>query len=215
MHGITGDTNRNPLGFVVLILLTFIGGAFAQPANLPPLPGYHQHDGFYMSLNFGANLYGVMEDPTVQVPYDTINISGRGLRMDFKVGGVVSENTIISADIIFGSIENPKITINGKNNSTADVFGSDFLVGPGVTHYFESNMFISGTVGVGSFDIYDKSPDTVLTTGKTGPGFQFKVGKEWWVGKNWALGASLSYLATNVRSYKTRSIGVLFNTTFN
>ncbi len=208
------ETNRTVFRFA-FVLVALTGAAFGQLARPELAPGYHQHDGFYLSLNFGANLYGVMEDRTVQVPYDTVNISGRGLRMDFKLGGVVYENTILSADMIFGSIENPKITVNGNNNETANLFGSDFLFGPGLTHYFDSNLFISGTVGVGSYAIYDKSPDTVLTTDKTGPGFQFKVGKEWWVGKNWALGASLDFLATNVRSFKTRSIGVLFNTTFN
>lgn len=53
---------------------------------------------------------------------------------------------------------------------------------------------------------------------------QFKLGKEWWVSKNWGFGLGLTYdktYATNdpgageMEKLESNRFGILFNTTFN
>ena len=66
------------------------------------------------------------------------------------------------------------------------------------------------------------SDNDIITEG--GFSMQLKLGKEWWVSKNWGLGIGLTYGKTNVTNEPTNGemeelssnrFGILFNTTFN
>ncbi len=119
----------------------------------------------------------------------------------------------------------PKISSNGVSQKTSNNFmiGEDFI-GGGVTYYLmPANVFLSGSVGPGSFRRMDTDDDSSVSSDK-GFGFQLKAGKEWWISRRWGLGVALSYSKLNVRNKPNNGVvelinsdnfGINFNATFN
>ena len=206
----------------ILIFLLFISSiGFAQTPQEQIIPkGFHQHDGFYLSLT-GGPAFGT------NASFKKIEMSGAGFQFDFKIGGVISEenNLILSFDVISRAISGPTMTVDGASASTnTDVTAGDVLYGIGITKYFmPDNYFINATVGLGKFTM---QYNNTQSTSESGFGFQIKGGKEWWVSDNWALGVAggLAYLSANDQTVSgsnysgklsTTKIFVVFNTTFN
>jgi hypothetical protein len=86
------------------------------------------------------------------------------------------------------------------------------------------NVFVSGTLGGASYS-FDYDEVEILST-KSGIGWHFKVGKEWWVSRNWGLGVALGYGYAGAKDRSTRYhdyMGIasshrfhfLLNTTYN
>jgi hypothetical protein len=216
-HIIEGETMKN---FMFLLLILSIP-VFAQESEQP---GFHTHDGFYLSMNIGPG-FGTINWEATNFSFKKMELGGIGGQFEFKIGGVVAEDFILSFDLIGRSILNPDVTVDGQSGTTSSDFSvSDIILGPGLTYYFmPSNIFVSGTVGLGSFSFrYGNSGLTGST--KQGLGLQLKAGKEWWVSMNWALGISggIAYVSaddkplSNYRGkFSTTRFFVLFNTTFN
>ena len=87
-----------------------------------------------------------------------------------------------------------------------------------------SNIFLSGTGGLGNFSIIDSDDSKNNVSTQHGFSMQLKIGKEWWISKNWGFGVGLTYGKTNLTNRPSEGIvekmdsnrfGILFNTTFN
>jgi opacity protein-like surface antigen len=115
----------------------------------------------------------------------------------------------------------------GYDDEYEDIRANMSLLGLGVTHYFEYNIFITASCGISQFHVNDDiavfsaivqsntSPDI-----NTGFGFQVGGGKEWWVSDNWGIGASAALLygfASNLADAKESSLGITlrFSATYN
>jgi hypothetical protein len=194
------------------------------------LDGYHRHDGFYLSLCGGPVFGNVMDDIKTYGAPNTLDMSGTGGVFDFKIGGAIRENLILHADLISNAVAGPTAVSFNNNYSTTVKMPESFGVGEamwgvGMTYYvMPSNILFSGTLGLGKFSITDSkdSKNNVTTSG--GFSLQLKLGKEWWVSKNWGLGVGLTYGTTKVTNESTGNpteelssnrFGILFNTTFN
>lgn len=195
------------------IFLILVGSSLSTPAQ----DGFHEHDGFYLSLSPGFGGGDFQE--THFIGNSTLEMSGGTSNLDLKIGGTVVRNKlIVSGDFIGVRMLSPKTTVGSFDLGRDDGEGQQGLLGLGVTYYFMPvNLFLSGTLGVGGFTYV--TSDTTYHTDR-GPGFQFKVGKEWWVSKNWGLGVSMFFLRQHVsesndRELDGRFFGFLFNTTFN
>jgi len=218
-----------------LLLCLLPAVAFAQdpvPAPAPAAPtlawpGYHQHDGFYLSMNIGPALGGtIIKASGSDAGYDKLILRGPGAVIDFKIGGIIAPDLALSFDLIVRSINDPEGEQDGVNmgNAGSDVTLSDDTYGIGLTRYFMPyNMFVSGTVGMGRM-VVDNG--TAKSSSKWGPALHLKVGREWWVGSNWGLGVSAGYglvIADDKTEpgydYKgeltSHQFYVLFNTTYN
>jgi hypothetical protein len=193
--------------------------------NVPS--GFHTHDGFYLSLA-GGPAFGTITLNATGVFFKKQEYSGTGFQFDFKIGGVISEeaNLILSFDMMGRAISGPTITQDGASGTTtSDITASDVMYGVGITKYFmPSNIFISATVGVGSFAVGNTNAQA---KSQSGFGFQLKGGKEWWVSDNWGLGvaAGFAYISADdqkepsypsyTATLSTTKFFVVFNTTFN
>ena len=194
--------------------------------------GYHKHDGFYLSMNLGP----VFSDVTDHVnafggsSAYTLDMSGQGAVMDMKIGGAIRENLILHATIISNSMSGPTIitTKNGFVTSAkaSNSFAiSDAIYGVGLTYYvMPSNYFVSGSIGIVTFTLVDSGQDNSSISTQGGLAMQFKLGKEWWVSKNWGLGVGVTYSKSSVTNEPSKGefehlisnrFGILFNTTFN
>jgi len=184
--------------------------------------GFHEHDGFYLSMSLGP-VFGNIKDDMGSV---TMDITGTGMQFDFKIGGRISENLLLHGTIISSVLPGP--TVKLSNNTTFQTSNSmsvgEAMIGAGLTYYvMPSNIFFSGSVGLGNFTILDDKNDIDVST-QRGLSFQVKLGKEWWISKNWGFGIGLTYSKTNLTNkpddgtsekLDSNRFAILFNTTFN
>jgi hypothetical protein len=192
--------------------------------NEPPHSyGYHKHDGFYLSMCYGAVFGNILDEYNST----SMDMSGMGSLLDLKIGGAIRENLILHATIISQVIAGPTITIPGEGTAKApsNFVASEVMFGVGLTYYvMPSNMFFSGTLGYGNFGIMDSENSGNDVTTEKGLSIQLKIGKEWWISKNWGLGVAFTYgktMVTNtpnmgpVEQLESNRFGLLFNTTYN
>jgi hypothetical protein len=187
--------------------------------------GFHQHDGFYLSLN-GGPAFGKIVLDMQNSPVRQMIFSGNGFESDFRIGGAPVENFILSVDLITRSIVGPELDIDGiKLTANDNVSASDQTIGLGLTYYIMPvNLFLSGTIGMGKFAL---TTNVGNSSSQAGLSFRLKVGKEWWVSKNWGLGCAIGYNHVSADdqtggappgysgALSTDKISLLFNTTFN
>ena len=191
----------------------------AQAQDESQRPGFHEHDGFFLSFSLGPG-YVNIEDKLDQVDY-AATFSGLAAAVDIRIGGTIANNLILSGDIMGWNVRDPKIDLTAGGSATLE--DDSFLLsmyGAGLTYYLEpSNIFFSGSVGIGSFLL--KRDETSF---RTDPGFSFflKAGKEWWVGADWALGVAATFGWSSVKNsaegisetLSGYSASVHFNVTF-
>jgi hypothetical protein len=214
---IKGATMKKTIFLVIALCM-------AAHAQETVIPGFHTHDGFYMSMNIGPGFGKIIWEAT-NINFKKSEFSGIGGQFEFRIGGAIAENMILSFDLLGRSILNPDLTVDGRSATiVGDVSVSDIILGPGLTYYFmPSNIFLSASAGLGSFSLRYGTTGSSGST-KQGFGVQLKVGKEWWVSTDWALGisAGVAYVSADdkpVSNYtgklSTTRLFVLFNTTFN
>lgn len=185
--------------------------------------GYHQHDGFYLSMSVGP-LFGSVTD---DLGSNTLDMRGTGAQFDFKIGGAIKENLILHATLISNTLPGPSIKVSNNSSvkSSDNLTVGEAMFGVGLTYYMmPSNIFISGTIGLGNFSIIDSQDSKNNVSTQRGISMQLKFGKEWWISKNWGFGVGLTYGKTNltnepgdgiVEKLDSNRFGILFNTTFN
>jgi hypothetical protein len=180
-----------------------------QPGQFPgPLrdPTYRRHFGFYIRPDLG---FGYMASNLATQTY-----SGFAGLAGVAIGGAIEENSILAVHIIDSVVQNPNLSSGGSlSDSTMVLWG----IGPQYTRYFmPTNMYVSATAALTRVSL-----DRFGTTGATNLGFgtRLALGKEWWVGDHWGLGAvgHLSYSANVDGSYTmtTYAVGIAFSATYN
>jgi hypothetical protein len=181
---------------------------------------HQQHTGFYLSMGMGPAFGKITSD----MGHEQIDMSGTGMKFDFKIGGAVRENLILHATMISTMLNGPSVKSSyggtGKTENTLSI-SENMLIGGGLTYYvMPSNLFLSGSLGLGNYSLTDTKNDV---NGSTNGGFsmQLKVGKEWWVARRWGLGIALTYGKTFVdntagnEKLNSSRFGILFNATLN
>jgi hypothetical protein len=202
------------------VRLLFCAVLIALPAAsqvTPPPPGFHEHDGFFLSLSAGPTYASIdNEASSLKLVY-----SGWGAGFDVRIGGTVAPNFMLSGDLMGWVLENPKVDVSGYGSGSLQ--NTSFLqstIGVGVTYYFMPvNMFLAGTVGFAGFSL-DANGQTANTD--KGLGLYLKVGKDWWVGPDWALGIAGSFGWSSVKNsagtvsetLSGYSVGIQFNATY-
>ena len=185
-----------------------------------------QHTGFYLSMSVGP-AFGTIFDEMKGAHTEKLDFKGTGALFDVKIGAAIKENIILHATMASTSLSDAKVTSNkqgiGKTNDVS--INENMMIGAGLTYYImPSNVFLSGSLGIGNYSVTNsKNSDNAVKT-DNGFSMQLKVGKEWWLGRRWGLGAALTYGKTVVTNgpyggteekLNSNRIGILFNATFN
>ena len=201
---------QTPIFIILLSLMYSLKSAQAQTID-----GFHEHDGFYLSLATG---FGEGNFQETNFP-GKLEMWGGASNIDVKVGGTaLKDHLIVSGDLIGSRMIWPRTRIDSVDFGRAHGDLKEGLIGLGVTYYFMPvNVFLSGTLGVGGFTYTANNTDY---NSDRGLGFQLKFGKEWWISKDWGIGASMFYLNQHVNESNDRVLnggfaGFMFNTTFN
>ncbi len=151
----------------------------------------HTHEGFYLA--FGASgASGDIKLDATGTDFSHMTIGGSGAQFDFRIGGAVAPNVILSFDLSTRAINSPSVNVDGYGGAlSSDYTASDTIVGLGVTYYImPSNVFISGTIGRGVFTMKNGGTST---NSESGSGIILRAGKEWWVSRNWGLGVAAGW----------------------
>jgi hypothetical protein len=218
---------RRIQSFTVAAVLLLSGTAALAQENQPtqpyqpgqPVPGgwrdptYRRHLGFYIRPDLG---FGYMDSNE-----NGVSVHGLAGMAGVAVGGALQENSILAGHFFSSTIQNPTVSSGGFSSSTTDTSITMFGFGPQYTYYFmPSNVYLSTTLGLARFH-----SESSGSSGDSDWGFAMRlsVGKEWWVGDHWGLGAvghlgfstnqdpagSTSYTMT------TWNFGVAFSATYN
>lgn len=209
-----------PLFAASTLALFLSGAAFAE--SLPAT-----HDGFFLAFGLGFGSGNLDTDLDIDGSSGNMTTSGMSSSFDFRIGGAVTENLILHATLVGSAINEP--TTKNSDGEKAKIFDNTgvSLLGVGVTKYFMPlNLFASGSVGAAQFTYKVDGQENKKLDG-TGYGFQLKVGKEWWVSSNWALGVAGDFEWASItpsdyvllgQTYSEtdthRSFGIQFSATF-
>jgi hypothetical protein len=201
------------LAFICLILTPTL---FSQVSA--PNVGVHQHDGFYLRMAGGIGYAQLVEN---DVMGSDLKFSGVAGASRFQIGGTVSDNLIIYGE--FGGVIQTEPTMEwvGESGSTSDVKVSVFDFGGGITYYLMPvNVYfaLGLLINRAELEFNNRKAES-----EYGIGFNAMVGKEWWVGEDWGIGATvyISYgTMKDTGEFEDNTInsfyvGVLFSATYN
>jgi hypothetical protein len=185
------------LGVAALALLAVEGEATAQrgyygpgygprPSTYAPYYGGHAHDGFYMRVHLGMGYLGASES----YGGGTDHYSGGGLSYGAAFGGSIAPNLILFGELFGTTVFDATYTYQGYSEPS----GMDLTmygIGPGVAYYIMPlNLYLSGSLAFSKISFSDTQSGVSLDDTRWGLGFNFMVGKEWWVARNWGLGVA-------------------------
>ncbi len=200
--------------FAILILSAFNMSYGQQKKAIQ-----YKHEGFFARGTFGLGSTTISE--TVQE--NKIDISGFSGDMNIQIGYSVTENLQLFGVAGYNSITEPKYKINGvEATTTTSSEVSLFRIGAGVTYYFMPyNAFITFDITSGQNEI---EVDNVSNKSDHGVVFNFGAGKEWWVSKDWGLGAMFYFYTGTIKDatvnritpdIKNTGFGIAFTATYN
>ena len=203
--------------------LIILGIAFLGFISLNAQDGFHKHDGFYLSLAGGPSAGTISMEGSQNGNSATGSYKGSGGALDIQIGGAIKENLILHANLTSLAITGPTVTLNGVSAKFPNESSiGQAMFGVGLTYYImPANIFFTANIGSGNFTVTDNGKSTSTDHGGA---FQIKIGKEWWVSKNWGLGVSAILNTIRVSNNPTTGgtekisgaqFGVLFNATFN
>lgn len=191
-------------------------------------PDMHRHDGFYLRLNIGIGWGSIAGDDHTLSGIDEITVSSVGLATSIGIGGALTDNFILNADLYQTMMFNPSVDIDGDDAGDADDLASDIGVGDdaeiggigiGVTYYIMPvNIYLAGSVGIGQAVFEDGRGDREGSD--VGLALNALVGKEWWVGTDWGLGLAgqVVYLRAEDEIFgdvNGLALNLLFSATYN
>jgi len=176
--------------------------------------GIYQHDGFFLRMLFGVGYTELVENDVMR---SELKFSGVADGLRFQIGGAVSDNLIIYGAL--GSViqKDPTMEWMGESGSTSNVSASVFDFGGGITYYLmPANVYFALGLLINRAELeYNNRKGE----SEYGIGFNAMVGKEWWVGEDWGIGATgyLSYGTMKDKDYTINYfyVGVLFSATYN
>jgi hypothetical protein len=201
--------------------LSGLGAATSALAeNLP-----REHDrGVFLRLSAGLGTAKSKIDDFVfeggELGPNELEMSGMSGDINFAIGGVVARNLAVHATLAGWSVTDPDLDFGEISVESDDVTLGLSMFGAGVTYYImPANIYLSGSLGAAVLTLDVDGDDAESDAGL---GIDLTVGKEWWVGSRWGLGAALGANFHNVPSkdfedqdFSGSSFAARFSATFN
>ena len=186
----------------------------------PPesMEGFHTHDGFFLQVHVGISATGFSSK---QAGVKT-NYVGGGISSGVAIGGVIARNLVLYGAFFGTDTGNPDRQVDGTS-MTSDLGEIGVgAFGPGLAYYFERcNLYLSATFGLAGFTANDGG-GVKVDSAKSGTAFDFMVGKEWWVSRDWGLGIAGELMAASLKdknvpglTWSASGLSILFSATYN
>ncbi len=173
-------------------------------APAPSRGGYaprgNDHTGMMGRLSLGIGAGSVAEDWSGT----SLTSSGGAMLYSFALGGAVSPNLSLGADLFGFGLSEPKVDYAGtsygnQKNTRLNVNGLGF----NATYYFmPTNLYLSGTAGLvritrEKFNSSGSSQSVSSEGNSSGLGVSLMVGKEWMVSREWGIGVAGQFIAAS------------------
>lgn len=180
-------------------------------------------DGFLLQFNLGPAYQSWTIDDLAPI-VSKMTIEGTGAQLDVNIGGYVMPNLALFGQISRASAIGPTVTVESGSLSASDAANQDVAastvgLGAGVQYAIESaGVYIAASYLSLQLQI---ELDGDAAGSETGNGFQFRVGKEWWVSDEWSLGVAAHYLGGSIPeenvndNWDVSNFGVTFSASFN
>jgi hypothetical protein len=192
-----------------------------------PTADTHNHDGFYLRLaiGFGGTLMSTHDHVLDNV--GNIDTSGWGFGTSIGIGGALTDNLILNADLFQATTFNPSVDVDGHHVGRASRVGTDLGIGEdmeiaglgiGVTYYImPANVYLAGSIGFGQAIFEANSGDRAGSD--IGVAGNLMVGKEWWVGRDWGIGVAGQMILLTahddiVGRVRAMALNVMFSATY-
>ena len=180
-----------------IALLAFVALAAAEP---------HTHDGFFMNYAVGAGYQNFKLKHIVGSKNGIIE--GVSSEFSMKLGTAINPEMIVHLSLF--NVENQnELSFEGDSYPTDGV--SSMFIGIGATHYTETNLFTSFSIG---YVQMHPALDAEIDFGdrNSGIGIEAAIGKEWWLGDEWGMGGTISftYMRNPQKNYNTSAYGINF-----
>ena len=181
------------------------------------MPGYHEHDGFYMRLLLGV---GYLHS-SASYQGDSMAVSGVGVTMGAAFGGALTPNLIIYGEFVGTIVSDPTLEYNGQSGTASGLTASMMGFGPGIAYYIDPNLYFSGTLLFTRLSFSDSNSNEDVASTDLGFGAGFTVGKEWWISRDWGIGLAGQFMVASMKDkdVDTRWTGLsgslLFSATYN
>jgi len=187
----------------------------------------HRHEGFLLRLSIGLG-FGAVSGSDQVLSHEDVSLTGLGLHTQLAIGGALTENLILNADLFQTTIFNPKVKVGGNDLGDANDIDEDIGVGEdtnlagigiGVTYYImPANVYVAGSVGIGEVIFVDGSGNR--DGSDVGFVTDIMVGKEWWVGVDWGIGVAGQFVLVAAKddilgSVSGIGLGLVFSATYN
>ncbi len=194
---------------VALASLTLASPALADPR------AHHHNSGFMFrgTLGFG------FESLALAVGSTDSSLSGPGGALSVALGGFVTRNLAINADLYGAAVVDPTVKRDGNDLGEVEATVGLASIGLGLTYYFMPlNLYVAGSVGAGKATI---EIDNVAFESELGLSVHVSVGKEWFVSRNWGLGIAVEFLFADVPTETSNSeanylgFNLAFSATYN
>jgi hypothetical protein len=169
------------------------------------------HDGLYVRL-FAGPAYLDASGP------EALSLSGPGLTLGLATGYAVREDLILFVEGRAVIWRGPSSGSEGPGLTDPVVVEAGF--GMGLAFYFmPANLYASASLAAARLTLRTGDGVGDRSTG-WGPGLSLLLGKEWWLGDAWGLGAAaqVSYSKLSDErsgSWGTTVVGVALSATFN
>jgi hypothetical protein len=173
---------------------------------------YHEHDGFYFSLN--AGLGALLSASASADGAPDVDGSGLTLAYDLRLGTALSPGFVLGGSLLGATQLTGDWEVDGLGSSSGDL--NYIVLGPFAQGYPDShgNLNFGGTVGV-----------ALLSAGATdeasavGVGGAFWVGSGVWVSPDWSIGGLLRLDAATGKdddvTVTAIALNAMFSVTFN
>jgi hypothetical protein len=174
----TSRSTRSTLAMATLALAV----ALVLPLTAHAGPRDHA-DGFLLRLSMGGG--GVTS--SIDTDAGTTEISGTASDLNIAIGGMVRPNLAIHGTLFGWYTDEPDVeSPDGAATLNGDVVASG--IGGGFTWYLmPANFYLSASAGFGSMEVNFGNLKAETDSGLM---LDATLGKEWWVGDKWALGAA-------------------------
>lgn len=176
------------------------------------LPARSPHSGLFMRVTLGPGGASAREEAYGSETH----IGGFGWLVEASLGGAVAPNLVLHGSLFYSGVPDPNVEQDNEDLPEAEALFTTSALGVGLTYYLmPMNMYLSGTFGFGVATFEDRFG---VGESDPGPALNLLIGKEWWVGREWGLGAAgrLFYMnLPNIERLHVTGLGVVFSATYN
>ncbi len=171
---------RSLLPAIALLALTI---ATVVPSAAIAGPQDHA-DGFFLRLATGMG--GVRS--SIDTEDGEMKITGVAGDLNVAIGAVIRPDLAVHGTLYGWYASEPDVE-QGELSGELDGDVTASGIGAGLTYYLmPANVYLSASVGVGSMEVDFGNMKAETDSGLL---LDLSVGKEWWVGEKWGLGAGL------------------------